>query len=296
MQKKIEKISKVERGTLMAGGVIGACHQEKKMPCQDASAAGIYYYKGYSYMLMAVADGHGSSHYPRSELGAHFAVQAATDAAAVWIMFATDCLERQPANWLSNVQNEFGSRFARYLHHSWGRKVDEHLTNFPLEDVAGDINFCRSAYGTTISLALIFNNHIFTGAIGDSSVLIVRNSEDTLDVLAGDESPQLGLVTHSLAQDNAVLKWKHRVFPVDEVSMICVATDGFTDSLVDVQGTLAALHQDTRLRGFDWLHSKLPDFLSHLTDKGVGDDISVVFYFSPVNDIPAIKDTGEENE
>lgn len=273
-----ENPGRFEHGQLITGGVVGASHREKNKPCQDASIAGIYSYKGHPYTLMAVADGHGSERHPRSELGAHFAIQATAEAAADWIVGAVESLEREPESWKNIVSNRFSTDFAEHLHQRWNVMVDAHMGK--------DVKFSRSAYGTTIAMALIFQGFIYAGAIGDSSVLIVKNSKEAGDILAGKDSSMLGLETNSLAQKDAANKWTAQVLPLDDVNLLCTVTDGFTDSLTSTPNTLIALAQDTRDKGLNWLRSKLPAFLERLTDQGVGDDIAVVFYFPPRKSTP----------
>ncbi len=278
------RIGAVDSGELLSGCVRGANHCDKGSPCQDASLAGIHYYRGYPYVLLAVADGHGAASYARSELGAHFAVRAAAEAAARWILFAVASLEEQPGDWLSNARNEFTLRFAKHLRQIWERNVDEHLTACPLQSAAQDAESARKVYGTTVAVALAFQGHIFAGAVGDSTVFIVKEEEGepaAVDLLIGDKNDTLGLTTDSLASADAAYRWKHRILPVDGVQMVLAATDGFADSLAEPARALASLQQDTQAKGFTWLRDRLPDFLHRLTDRGVGDDIATVFYFPP---------------
>ncbi len=277
------RIAGAECGTLLTGCVRGANHVDKNLPCQDASLAGVRYFKGYSYLLLAVADGHGAASYTRSELGAHFAVRAAAEAAARWVLFAVDSLEKQPDDWLMNARNEFGQRFVRHLRQSWERNVTEHLAAYPLEDIGHNIDRFK-AYGTTVALALVFQGQVFAGSIGDSTVFLVREeagATKALDLLTGEKAEGLGLTTDSLASADVVYKWKHKTLSLAETRMIVAATDGFADSLANPLLTLAALQRDTEIKGFGWLEDKLDDFLSRLTEQGVGDDIATVFYFPP---------------
>ena len=272
------RIAAAESGVLLTGCVRGANHCDKNLPCQDASLAGIHYYQGHPYVLLAVADGHGAASYARSELGAHFAVRAAAEAAARWVMFAVDCLEKQPDDWLDNARNEFSQRFVRHLRQSWEANVTGHLAAFPLQPAAPGVEALKP-YGTTVALAVVF-----AGAIGDSTVFLVREEAGAgtaVDLLAGAKADGLGLATDSLASTDAVYKWKHKMLPLAQTSMLLASTDGFADSLADPLQTLAALQRDTEAKGFAWLEGRLDGFLARLTEQGVGDDIATVFYFPP---------------
>lgn len=284
MQPTWTRIGDPSGGVLLTCGVTGANHSDKGLPCQDASLAGIHYYKGHAYTLLAVADGHGSERYSRSQLGAHFAVQAAAEAAARWMLFAVECYEQSPGDWFTNARNDFGARFARMLRQAWERNVTEHLAAYPLTEAEQQQASGQNAYGTTIALALVFRDQVFVGAIGDSTVLVVCDSgggETAADLLAGDGSQALGLTTHSLASADAACRWQIRVLPLEKVHLLCAVTDGFTDSLTDALRTLVGVYRDTRVKGFDWLRDKWPEFLARLTEQGVGDDIATVLYFPP---------------
>ena len=173
MRDDLARIAAAETGVLLTGCVRGANHCDKNLPCQDASLAGIHYYKGYPYVLLAVADGHGAASYTRSELGAHFAVRAAAEAAARWVLFAVDCLEKQPDDWLDNARNEFSQRFIRHLRQTWEVSVTSHLAAFPMQPADSGVEALKP-YGTTVALAVVFAGQVFAGAIGDSTVFLVR--------------------------------------------------------------------------------------------------------------------------
>ena len=268
-------------GLMVTACVTGASHRDKSIPCQDASFAGVHFFKSHPYALIAVADGHGSASYARSELGAHFAVQSAAEAAARWIAFAVDCLDQNPEDWVANAQNDFGSRFARMLKQAWTRHVTEHLSSNPLEGPELTPDAMYQCYGTTIAMALVFHDQVYAGAIGDSAVIVVTDGEGdakSIDWLAGGSASHLGLITDSLASDNAVSCWSHRVFALREVALLCAVTDGFTDSLRDVSEALRSLCRDRHERGLPWLVQQLPPFahsacvlthlLSVLRDEG----------------------------
>ena len=299
MKKEWAAISQQGCGTFLTEGIIGANHRSRGIPCQDASLAGVYHYRGYPYGLLIVADGHGATRYPRSDLGAHFAIQAGVEAAARWIMYAVDCLEQHPDDWFTELRNEFGQRFARKLRQVWQRQVEEHLQDHPLTNNKDP----ESVYGTTVALALVFQDYLFVGAIGDSKIFVIwnqqtdalaqNNSEEGLDVLAGSGGEHLGLTTHSLASDHAVSKWHHRVLPLVDIGLVCVTTDGLSDSLADTRRTLAGIYQDSHSKGLDWLSRNLPGFLARLTEEGVGDDIATAFYLPPAKEkeLSAVKIT-----
>lgn len=278
---------------LFTSQVTGANHRKQGKSCQDASLACSHYYKGQPYTLLAVADGHGSEHYFRSEIGAHFAVQAISEVAAQWVMSAVGYHESEPDNWLANASNDFSSRFSRSVLKVWESKTQEHLSEHPYTEEQARFTGSTKPYGTTVAVALVFRNYLFAGSIGDSSVLLVKKSRGDLsaaDILAIENKECLGLSTDSLVSSNAASSWKYKVYPLDEVRFICAVTDGFTDSLADVTLTLTNLYQDICDKGTAWFCASLPAFLERLTQDGVGDDVSAVFY------LPKLLESVSESE
>lgn len=262
-------------GTLLIRGVTGANHRNTKAPCQDASLAAVRYYKGYPYTLLAVADGHGAARYTHSHIGAHFAVEAVSESATRWILSAVDCLEGEPEQWYENSRRSFEENFPRWLRENWLARVKRH---------AGEGN--ETAYGTTVALAIVFQGRVFAGVIGDSTILILRETDSTEPDLFTDTMPaaSLGLSTASLASADAVSRWSTRVMALDDARLIAAVTDGFTDSIANLRETLFALRNRIQQQGVAWLWDKWPDFLERLTEDGVGDDIATVLYLpaSPI--------------
>lgn len=274
-----QKILNIEIGSLVTGCVTGAKHIEDGKPCQDSSIASVQYYKGEPYALIAVADGHGSNKYSRSEIGAHFAVQAAIAATSDWVAIAETYKAFEPGSWLKNAESQFDLPFSNNLKQYWNEKVDKHLKDNPAQE--GELVEGIEAYGTTIALAVIYEGQVFLGAIGDSSVFVILNDEQVLNVINGSEEGPLGLSTHSLVQKKAAANWKRMRVSIDNLKMVCAVTDGFTDSLGSIPHTLVSLSETTQSKGLEWLENAIQEFLEHLTDKGVGDDIASVFYFPP---------------
>jgi serine/threonine protein phosphatase PrpC len=278
-------IGTADGGVLLAGGIRGANHRDRGQPCQDACLAGLHSYKGYPYVLLAVADGHGANGCPRSHLGAHFAIRAVADLASRWIIYAVECLEASPSDWLSGVSHEFAWGLPRRLRQLWFQIVCDHLRGSPLED-KDEIVEASKAYGTTVALALAFNGQLFAGAIGDSAIDVVTDTGRAtlaVDILEDGENGanHLGLTTDSLASTNAAARWRYKILPLDQVRLVAAATDGFADSLADPLATLQSIQRAAEIKGYPWLAEQLPAFLERLTTEGVGDDIATAFWFPP---------------
>ena len=93
----------------------GASHIDKDQPCQDACMVTQHFYRGQPYMVLAVADGHGSDKYTRSEIGAHLAMEAAHQAAADLAMTLVELQKSDVPNWYQNPNEDVSSRFQAVL-------------------------------------------------------------------------------------------------------------------------------------------------------------------------------------
>jgi serine/threonine protein phosphatase PrpC len=131
------------RAVLLAGGGLhvfansqtGATHLEKNLPCQDACMAALHFYKGRPYTVVAVADGHGSKKYRRSEVGAHLAMEAVQEAASQLVQGMVHLMEQQPEDWSSQVdlKYELKNRFAKTMISRWHELVRAHAATCPEE-------------------------------------------------------------------------------------------------------------------------------------------------------------------
>jgi serine/threonine protein phosphatase PrpC len=221
---------------------VGANHLKKKMPCQDACMAAQQFYKGYPYTLLAVADGHGSASYTRSEMGAHLAVQAVQSAATRFIPYIVELLEEQPADWRRNAQHEFKNYFGRWLRDEWEKLVVWHLKEKSQENsaISGDT---LKSYGTTLAILLLFENLVFVGAIGDSVIYFLQTGDIPDVSRAFPEDPSLlGLQAHSLCSPDAHYKWETRTVNFDDLGMIFLGTDGFSDSLENPEDSVKDIY------------------------------------------------------
>ena len=270
--------SEKRTGRFISASIRGANHVDKDQACQDAAASATLYYKGYQFYFMAVADGHGGSAYTRSDIGSFLALQAASESVNRFIMFVIDVYENYPDRWVEMVKEDFSGRFGKMLVSSWIRMVESHANekeNNPDEII--------KLYGTTISVALAVNDRLFIGRIGDSSIfsLVNQNNKDTVINLfnaEGKESEIIGLETESLSSREAYRKWRIQALALDEVKMVILATDGFTDSLRDTQEEIKNFYRRIIKKGVVNFEHGIDKELEQITQKGVGDDISLVIF------------------
>jgi serine/threonine protein phosphatase PrpC len=264
------------RGRFISASVKGANHAGKGMPCQDAVMSAALYHRGYLFYFMAVADGHGGADYTRSDAGSFLALQAAGESVNRFIMFVIDVYENYPQSWVEMVREDFLGRFGRMLVNNWTRMVLAHSG-----DTGNDEDAVLKRYGTTVTLALVFKNHLFSGRIGDSSAYTLHTGKKT-EVQAlfeeDENSPALGLATASLCSKDAYRKWQVKILPLDNVPMVVLATDGFADSLKSPAAYIAELYRRAGKKESAEIERAVAGELKTITEKGVGDDISLALF------------------
>jgi serine/threonine protein phosphatase PrpC len=227
---------------------------------------------------MAVADGHGGSAYTRSDVGSFLALQAASESINRFIMYVADATEQYPDNWLEMVIEDFSGRFGKMLVSNWVRMVEAHAN-----EKENDQDEIIKLYGTTISVALVVNDCIFIGRIGDSSIFVIVDQNNKCTAKnpfeADDaENEATGLETASLSSREAHRKWQVQTLPLDEIKMILLATDGFTDSFKDIKEEIKNFYLEINKKGVANFEQVIDDELKQITQNGVGDDISLVIF------------------
>jgi serine/threonine protein phosphatase PrpC len=189
-------------------------------------------------------------------------------------MFVIDVYERYPQSWADMVKEDFSGRFGRTLVNNWTRMVLSHAN-----DTGNDEDEVIKRYGTTITAALVFKEHLFSGRIGDSPAYILyKDKKPEVRDLFGDEDQSLGLGTASLCSKDAYRNWRIKTLPLDRVSMLALATDGFADSLKDPPAYIAKLYRRAGKRGAAETERLTAGDLKGITEKGVGDDISLLLF------------------
>jgi serine/threonine protein phosphatase PrpC len=266
-------------GRLISASIKGANHADKGISCQDAATSAILFHKGYKFYFMAVADGHGGASYTRSDIGSFLALQAASEAVNRFIIYVIDVMEKYPDNWVDMVREDFSSRFGKMLVSNWIRMVESHAN----EEVENNPTDIIKLYGTTISLAIVINDNIFIGKIGDSSVynIIFKNKKHIVNNLfeTDDSNNNLGLETSSLCSRDAYRKWQIQSLTVnEEIKMIFMSTDGFVDSLKEPQKEIFYFYKFMIKKGIVNFERTIEERLKLISDKGVGDDISLVIF------------------
>ncbi len=259
----------------------GASHVRKDKPCQDSYALWSGNTQEVSYMIAAVADGHGDHLHDLSQVGSFLATRVAMSE------LLSSCPDEElpdlfpqriTARWRSVVIADAEDRFGQ-----------------PLQESDRDGMIRR--YGTTLLAARVSPQDIFLAQIGDGDILVLSDDERLSYPLA-TEPELIGLSTYSLSSRNAVELWKTARLPRGEGGLLLMASDGLSDSFggsdhPEFQRFVRSLRARIDEFGIGKVVASLPGWLSQFSDQGSGDDITLVM--ADILPAPAIERKEEQN-
>lgn len=270
--------------TAFAETCIGANHVRRGIVCQDASIA----VNDESYALAAVADGHGSPQYLRTDKGARLCVKSARECVDEFLKGLDNAAERLSSE---KERRLIFSQFWRSIVSRWHDYAEADYRENPfteeeLDRVPADKSYYREkyangdylrAYGTTLILIAVTEEFAFGMQIGDGKCVAVGPDAEAWEPIPGD-SRCYDCVTTSMSQDDAVLSGRFCYFAKEEIPpAIFIGSDGIDDSY----GNDELLHSFYRglaltfaQSGLDEGVRQLSEFLPGMTRKGSGDDVS----------------------
>ena len=258
----------------------GAAHIRTGRPCEDAYALWSGSSGAQSCIAFAVADGHGDPRHDQSRTGAALAVDAAIgELVAFHRSYADGNIPRQQfrAGFKTDLPRRATRRWRELVVHDAGRRI---LPPGPVPPSDGqDQHFTR--YGTTLIAALVVNDSILVGQIGDGDLLLVRpdgSIEFPLPrdpVLAGNE-------THSLSSPDAHLLWRTATLDRGEGGILLAATDGISDSFNGAESEefsifVHSLVDRIRTYGTEAVAAAMAGWLDRYSAVASGDDMTLVW-------------------
>ena len=262
--------------------VRGAAHERSGMPNQDAicwrpdSGAG-------SSLVLAVADGHGSTRYPRSHIGASLAVETATQLVHDFVT------GQEEAENLSLVKRAAEEWLPRAMVRAWREAVGKHIKANPLSetelDVLGRTNGdLTKAYGATIVTAAVVERFVLYLQLGDGEILTVSDQGAVSKPLVKDER-LFANETTSLCTADAWSDFRVSFQPImhEQPALILLATDGYPNSFRDEAGFLKVgpdILKTIRTDGLGLVKDNLERWLSDSTHAGSGDDVTLGLLYS----------------
>jgi serine/threonine protein phosphatase PrpC len=269
---------------LLGSSIQGAAHKRKNKPNQDA-ITWQQNLPGKLPVIMAVADGHGSSKSFRSQKGADFAVKVAINTLYDFLV-NIDSLSN-----ISSIKRLAEEKLSREIVDRWLKIVNHDLNSNPFTEeektLLGGNN--AIAYGTTLLAVLVTKTFILFFQLGDGDILVVSKDNNVSHVIPKDQR-LFANETTSLCAPAAWRDGNLAFLPVNEFpKMIMLSTDGYSNSFNnDNDFSKAALdfHSMLEDKSLDFLSSNIDCWLNETSEQGSGDDITVgLIYFSLNKDI-----------
>ena len=247
--------------------VIGASHQRKGKPCQDASLCRSILSKGGEELhLMVVSDGHGGERYWLSDVGSRLACEEAAN--AVEAAAKQNCLDDQ-VHWHHLLVEEL----PKVIHSQWLEAIRQDWQNQSNPDQQ---NFSPQLYGCTLGLVLMAPQWWAHTGLGDWDLVTIQGGNAEL-VSEEKDINAAGEATASLSMTDAVQQFKPRcnLLPLQDGQdgmYLLVSTDGIRKSCVTDEDFRALCIYLAELNQIEAIRKALAE----ITSQGSGDDVSVV--------------------
>lgn len=263
---------------ILSASVRGAAHQRTGLPNQDAVDYAVASRENPATVL-AVSDGHGGSHYFRSQVGSTLAVHIAVRLMGEFLANAQrdrdvqGLCERIVAAWRASVlsdlaNNPFTEEELAKLEEAEGVGARESILARP-----------EYVYGATLLAVGTAQGCMLYLQLGDGDILAVDAEGDTHRPIVADERLVANQTT-SLCQPDA---WQEfRTALTDDAAalplLVLISSDGYVNSFrseEDFLQTGTDYFAILREQGSDALAHELPNILSDATKQGSSDDISL---------------------
>jgi hypothetical protein len=257
----------------------GAAHRRTGLPNQDALR--LPELPTESPLILAVADGHGSSKSFRSDRGAQLAV-----ATAQRVCRHLPCNPHEVMN-LSAIKRWAEDHLPQEIVRCWREAVAEELATHPftaeesavLGAACRDNPGCYLAYGTTLLVVVVTATFILYWQLGDGDILTVADNGEVRRPLPGD-GQLFANETTSLCSKQP---WRHvrtafQVLAGAPPALILVTSDGYANSYRDEAGFLQVgndLLAIIRAQGLEYVAAHLETWLDEVSRQGSGDDITL---------------------
>ena len=201
-------------------GTEGANHTSYGLPCQDASLNDDFLYNNNSVSVVAIADGHGSPQYFRSDIGAKIAADVALKGIKEFCGNYSDT----PDSFIEGNGITLLERLAKHVISAWYTCVSDVDNSSP---VSGDVKiesldekyrykyrndpdnqyFCH-AYGTTLIAVAMSDNYWFGFQIGDGKCEVLYEDGGWDQPIPWDENCFLNSTT-SLCDEDAIKEFRY---------------------------------------------------------------------------------------
>lgn len=247
--------------------VKGASHIVSNMPCQDA----IKIDEEKRYTIVSVADGHGSATSKYSDDGSKIATQVVYDYLCIAMSEGYEYFRTNKDIHIPKKIEQLWKEEVLRFHEKEGREACDQLE-------------CYKMYGTTLLTVVVSQEFIFALQIGDGSILYVTEEGETSYFIEMEKL--LGTETHSLCLKESWKFFKSVLIKVSEdveiPKLLILSTDGYENSFEGEEDFFAVGKDYMNIikeNGINKVSENLEKWLESTSEKGSGDDISVVLVY-----------------
>jgi len=275
------------RWTALGASVRGASHERNGLNNQDAVRLANPCGKD-DFLVMAIADGHGSSRSFRSEQGSAMAAECALRVLGQFVR------RLGPDAPLSRVRCQAKTRWPLAMVRAWKAAVRADLAKSPFspldfaafpepppvikpgQELPGAAYL---AYGATLVTVVITRRYILYSQLGDGDILAIREGGIVVRPLL-KQHEFMANQTVSLCTHNAPRQFQIHVEPcrADAPAMIMISTDGYANCFGDEEAFYrvgADFLAYERSHGIGVVGEMLEGWLRESSHDGSGDDITV---------------------
>lgn len=271
---------------ILGKSVLGASHKRSGLPNQDAILWKQNPKKGVP-LILAIADGHGSEKYFRSELGAQFAVQAAEQEMQSFL--------RTVANHAISTIEDLAEQLPRNIVGRWNSLVEDHWQENPFvgkewqwltkrenakarREISDNYTI---PYGATLLTVVVTETFILYLQLGDGDILTISTAGRP-DVPIPEDKRNLANETTSLCTPDAARNFRTHFQKLARrrPALIMVSTDGYSNCFRDKAGFFKVgtdIWEMIRNEkdGLQKVEGSLEGWLTEATKTGSGDDITL---------------------
>lgn len=279
---------------VFGASIKGASHVRSGMPNQDA----ILWKTGENGglpLVLAIADGHGSDKYFRSDVGAKLAVQVAVEEMERFALALPPSITN-----FTFVKHRAG-QLPNDIVQKWKEAVEQHVLEVPfftkeemqrfrkpehqkeyqviLQMLGSNPNDATLPYGATLLTVLVASSFILYFQLGDGDIVKVTLSGRSIKPVKGD-ARLLANETTSLCSPTAAQDFRKRLdtFEDEPPALIMLSTDGYSNSFISQDGFLKVgsdILKMLRTDGLEKVENSVEGWLEKATEDGSGDDISL---------------------
>jgi serine/threonine protein phosphatase PrpC len=277
---------------VIAESVKGATHERRALPNQDA----VHWYRHENhpaFVILAVADGHGSVKCFRSDKGSRLAVEVAVDRLREFMTALPGQVN------LVDIKRAICEQLPKEIVLEWCSAVASDLEANPLlvnetaavkqeqGSTARDAveNKPIVAYGTTLLLLIAHPEFIAGMQLGDGDMIVV-DADGKVSPMMEDDDRLLANETTSLSGENAWRDFRFSFLPIVDRPpvMLLVSTDGYSNSF-NTQADFFKVGSDLvdllRSEGVPYVRDNLRNWLNSASRQGSGDDVTTGLLYVP---------------